>query len=374
MKILQLSWNYPPEKTGGIAEHMRGLSEALAEEGHKVKVVTAGTKNRESSNPEILNLEISDSKDDIEWSMKFGERAREEADFAEEADIIHAHDWMTVPAAVKLSEAFSKPLVFTLHSIQKHRSGISSDYEESINKLEWYGTYKADRIICVGEDLKEKSEKQFDIPSRKTVHIPNGIDASRFGQSTIEKAEYARNNERIILYAGRMVEEKGPIHLIRAMKQISSDYNNIKLVMCGGGNVERYRSAAHQALGNKAYVTGFVPQKTLEGLMTEAYVNVTPSIKEPFGLVPLEAAASNTATVGSKVGGIKHTVVHEKTGLHSMPGSPESIASQLRRSLDDPRWNQWMSENAAERARKKFNWDKIAERTSQVYRNAINKN
>jgi Glycosyltransferase len=106
--------------------------------------------------------------------------------------------------------------------------------------------------------------------------------------------------------------------------------------------------------------------------MTEAYVNATPSIREPFGLVPLEAAASNTATVGSKVGGIKHTVVHEKTGLHSAPGSPSSIAQQLRRSLNDPEWNRWMSQNAAERAEQKFNWDTIAERTVKEYREVAN--
>jgi len=284
-------------------------------------------------------------------------------------DVVHAHDWMAVPGAAGLAEALDVPLVFTLHSMQRLRSGLGSDYESAIHNIEWYGTYKADEVICVGKEFRDRAGREFEIPSEKLHYIPNGVDPDRFGDvPELERSRFAREEERIVLYAGRMLPEKGPQHLVKAFDKVIDKHGDAKLVMCGGGHEQRYREMADSVLGDKVCVPGFVDEGVLKGLMAESYANVTPSLSEPFGLVPLEAAASGTATVGSRVGGIKETVVHGYTGLHSEPGSPESISHELDRMLSDPGWTDWMSKKAEERVDGAYNWSSVSSQTAEIYR------
>ncbi len=373
MNVVEVTWEYPPVKSGGLAEHCRGLSEELASQSVQPHVLTSGQEARRKRNGvDIHRLEIGSAPDDVSWAMQFGRRVQEkgiELDSENGVDVVHAHDWMAVPGAAGLAEALDVPLVFTLHSMQRLRSGLGSDYESAIHNIEWYGTYKADEVICVGKEFRDRAGREFEIPGEKLRYIPNGVDPDRFGDvPELERSRFAREEERIVLYAGRMLPEKGPQHLVKAFDKVVDKHGDAKLVMCGGGHEQRYREMADSVLGDKVCVPGFVDESVLKGLMAESYTNVTPSLSEPFGLVPLEAAASGTATVGSRVGGIKETVVHGYTGLHSKPGSPESIEHELDRMLSDPGWTNWMSKKAEKRVEKAYNWSSVSSQTAEVYR------
>lgn len=374
-----LTWEYPPYKVGGIAAHCADLTRALADQGHEVEVISYGeSEEREKRRGvNIHRVPSSDNATDtVSWSTYLGHQMEKKAielHRQEKFDLIHAHDWMTVPGAAGIKKLLDIPLVFTLHSTQRGRDGIESTYQRKINDLEWYGTYEAQEVISVGKMLKKEIRGMFEVPESKIEYIPNGIDLESFDhhQLTAKREDYAGDWEKLILFVGRLVKQKGVSYLMQAMPSILKDHPDSKFVFAGGGPVDYYRQQAQSLVGDKALVKGFVPDRELKDLFSLADMTVAPSLYEPFGIVPLESAACGTPTVGSYVGGMRDTIVHEWTGLHSYPADSSSISYQVKRLLGDRDWSSWLGDNAKERAKKNYDWDRIAVSTSRIYEEAL---
>jgi glycogen(starch) synthase len=379
MRPLFLTWEYPPFKAGGIAAHCEDLAETLADQGHNPVVVTygesEGTEHR--NGVEIHRVPATDSASDtISWAMNLGYRMEKKAieiHKEEEFDLVHAHDWMMVSGAVGLKKTLDLPMVFTVHSTQKGRDGIDSEYQETIHNLEWYGTYEADEVITVGREFSEEVKHSFNVPDEKVNYIPNGVDLEKFDShsSSLNYNDYALDWENIVLFVGRMYPQKGPGHLIEAMPDILDSSPDAKFVMVGSGATEHYKGIAKSQVGEKVHFPGYVSDSELLSLMKTAELTVAPSVYEPFGIVPLEAAACETMTVGSYTGGMKDTIVHEYTGLHSYPADSGSIAYQVNRALNDPGWSDWMGDKARDRVEENFQWEQISAWTTGIYRSAI---
>jgi glycosyltransferase involved in cell wall biosynthesis len=94
-------------------------------------------------------------------------------------DVVHAHDWIALPAAIALSHAFQSPLVVTLHSIESQRSGGSrSPYLEAIRKIEWQGAFEAARVIVDREAMLAEVVREYQVPEQKVDIIdPAGREA-----------------------------------------------------------------------------------------------------------------------------------------------------------------------------------------------------
>jgi glycogen(starch) synthase len=379
MRPLFLTWEYPPFKAGGIAAHCEDLAETLADQGHNPVVITYGeSEGTEYRNGvEIHRVPATDSASDtISWAMNLGYRMEKKAievHKEEEFDLVHAHDWMMVSGAVGLKKALDLPMVFTVHSTQKGRDGIDSEYQETIHNLEWYGTYEADEVITVGREFSEEVKHSFNVPDEKVNYIPNGVDLEKFDShsSSLNYNDYALDWENIVLFVGRMYPQKGPGHLIEAMPDIIDSSPDAKFVMVGSGATEHYKGIAKSQVGEKVHFPGYVSDSELLSLMKTAELTVAPSVYEPFGIVPLEAAACETMTVGSYTGGMKDTIVHEYTGLHSYPADSGSIAYQVNRALNDPGWSDWMGDKARERVEENFQWEQISAWTTGIYRSAV---
>ncbi len=374
-----MTWEYPPLKAGGIAAHCEDLATTLASQGHEPIVITYGPEEETEvrDGVEIHRVPSTDAATDtISWAMYLGHQMEKKAIelySQKEFDLVHAHDWMTVPGSVGVKKTLDIPMVFTIHSTQKGRDGIDSEYQETIHDLEWYGTYEASEVITVGRDFSEEVKHTFDVPGEKVNYIPNGVDLEKFDShsKSLNRGEYALDWEKIVLFVGRMYPQKGPGHLIEAMPNIIDSSEEAKFVMCGSGATEHYKSIAKDQVGEKVHFPGYVSDAELLSLMKEASVTVAPSVYEPFGIVPLEAAACETATVGSYVGGMKDTIVHEYTGLHTYPADSGSIAYQVNRALNDPGWSDWMGDKARERVEENFQWEQISAWTNGIYRNAV---
>ena len=241
--------------------------------------------------------------------------------------------------------------------------------------MEWYGNYEASQVITVGRDFSEEVKHNFNVPDEKVNYIPNGVDLEKFDShsANFSHNNYALDWENIILFVGRMYPQKGPGHLIEAMPQILDRSPEAKFVMCGSGATEHYKGIAKSKVGDKVHFPGYVSDSELLSLMKNSEMTVAPSVYEPFGIVPLEAAACETMTVGSYTGGMKDTIVHEYTGLHSYPEDPGSIAHQVNRALNDPGWSDWMGDKARERVEENFQWEQIAAWTTGIYRSAAEK-
>lgn len=379
MRPLFITWEYPPIKAGGIAAHCEDLATTMADQGHEPVVLTFGREDKTEyrDGVEIHRVSGTDhASDTISWAMHLGheiEKKTIELARTKEFDLVHAHDWMTVPASVGIKNTLDLPMVFTVHSTQKGRDGIDSEYQSTIHNLEWYGTYQADQVITVGKDFSEEVRNTFEVPNDKLNYIPNGVDLEKFDShnANLNRDNYALDWEQIVLFVGRMYPQKGPGHLIEAMPHILDQQPNAKFVMVGSGATEHYKGIAKKKVGEKVHFPGYVSDEELMGLMKNANMTVAPSVYEPFGIVPLEAAACETATVGSYVGGMKDTIVHEYTGLHTYPADAGSIEHQVTRSLNDPEWTEWLGDNARERVEDNFRWEQISAWTTGIYKRAL---
>ena len=386
MKILMLTWEYPPRVVGGISRVVHDLSHRMIKDGHEVTVVTY----RDGNTPYYENDKGVDvyrvdnymihPNNFIDWimQMNFNMIAKAtELMNKQKYDVIHAHDWLVAYAAKTLKHAFDVPVVATIHATESGRnSGIHDETQRYINDSEWLLTYEASEVIVNSNFMKNDIQRLFGLPFEKINVIPNGINLNNF--TGIERdydfrRQYAMDNEKIILYVGRLVYEKGIQYLIGAMPKILNNYHDAKLVICGrGGMMDELKQEAHNlGIDNKVYFAGYCDSKKVQKMYKCADVAVFPSTYEPFGIVALEGMLSGTPTVVSDVGGLNEIVEHGVTGMKSYAGNSNSIADSVLALLFDPKLCDTVSKNAVKKVKELYNWNKIAQDTYSVYEQAV---
>lgn len=388
MKILMLTWEYPPRIVGGIARVVHDLSKRLIKDGHEVTVVTYrdSADVPEYENDKGVNVYRVDNymihpNNFIDWIMQLNfnlvSKATEIINKEGSFDVIHAHDWLVTYAAKTLKNAYDIPIVATIHATEAGRnSGIHDETQRYINDTEWLLTYEATEVIVNSNYMKNEIQRLFGLPFEKINVIPNGINLSNF--TGIERdydfrRQYAMDNEKIILYVGRLVYEKGIQHLIAAMPKILSNYHDAKLIIAGrGGMMDELKAEARNlGLGNKIYFTGYLDSKQVQKMYKCADVAVFPSTYEPFGIVALEAMLAGVPTVVSDVGGLNEIINHGVDGMKSYAGNPNSIADSVTALLKDHQLAANVSKKAKQKVKEQFNWEKIAQDTHFTYEKAI---
>lgn len=390
MKILMLTWEYPPRIVGGIARVVHDLSHRLIKDGHEVTVVTY----KDANIPNLTDFEndkgvkvyrvdnyMITPNNFTDWIMQLNfnliSKATEIINKEGKFDVIHAHDWLVTYAAKTLKQSFNIPLVATIHATEAGRnSGIHDDVQRYINDTEWLLTYEATEVIVNSNYMKNEIQRLFGLPFDKINVIPNGINLSNF--TGIERdydfrRQYAMDNEKIILYVGRLVYEKGVQHLIAAMPKILSNYHDAKLIIAGrGGMMDELRAeASNLGLNDKIYFTGYLNSKQVQKMYKCADVAVFPSTYEPFGIVALEAMLAGVPTVVSDVGGLDEIVTHGVDGMKSYAGNANSIADSVTALLYDHQLATNVSKKAKQKVKDQFNWEKIAQDTHFTYEKAI---
>ena len=388
MKILMLTWEYPPRIVGGIARVVHDLSKRLIKDGHEVTVVTYrdNADVPEYENDKGVNVYRVDNymihpNNFIDWIMQLNfnmlSKATEIINKEGGFDVIHAHDWLVTYAAKSLKNAYDIPIVATIHATEAGRnSGIHDETQRYINETEWLLTYEATEVIVNSNYMKNEIQRLFGLPFDKINVIPNGINLSNF--TGIERdydfrRQYAMDNEKIILYVGRLVYEKGVQHLIAAMPKILSNYHDAKLIIAGrGGMMDELRAeASNLGLNDKIYFTGYLNSKQVQKMYKCADVAVFPSTYEPFGIVALEAMLAGVPTVVSDVGGLDEIVTHGVDGMKSYAGNANSIADSVTALLYDHQLATNVSKKAKQKVKDQFNWEKIAQDTHFTYEKAI---
>ena len=389
MKILMLTWEYPPRIVGGIARVVHDLSKRLIKDGHEVTVITYRDGNvPEYENDKGVEVYRVDNymihpNNFIDWIMQLNfnmiAKATEVINKEGGFDVIHAHDWLVTYAAKSLKQSFNLPMVATIHATEAGRnSGIHDDTQRYINDTEWLLTYEATEVIVNSNYMKGHVQGLFGLPFDKISVIPNGINLNNF--TGIDRdydfiRRFAMDNEKIILYVGRLVYEKGVQHLISAMPKILENYHDSKLVIAGkGGMIDELKSQVESmGLSNKVYFTGYLNQKEVQKMYKCADVAVFPSTYEPFGIVALEAMLAGIPTVVSDIGGLNEIVEHGVNGMKSYTGNPNSIADSVLSLLFDPQLAMNVTKNAKNKVKDEFNWQKIAQDTHYIYELAISK-
>jgi len=186
------------------------------------------------------------------------------------------------------------------------------------------------------------------------------------------RRRFALPEEKIVLFVGRLVYEKGIQVLINAVPKILEKVN-AKFVVVGNGYMKEplWEHVKRMGLTHKVLFTGFVDDETLRNLQKCADVSVVPSLFEPFGIVALEAMAAKSPVVVSDTGGLSEIVEHDVTGVKIYPDNPDSLAWGVTRVLLDECYANRLRENAYHMVVEKFNWEKISQQTKGVYERVL---
>lgn len=177
--VMQISWEYPPRIVGNIASHVASLVKLLAENNVNSDVITfddwrSGISTvGKSITVSRAKTPISPCNSTLAWVLTMCiEMERLAADAIHNkkgtVDVIHAHDWIALPAAITLRHEFEIPLVLTIHSLEKHRAhGHYDPYVAAVEKIEWQGTFEAAQIIVDSPWMVKELVEHYDIPEWK---------------------------------------------------------------------------------------------------------------------------------------------------------------------------------------------------------------
>lgn len=387
MKILMLTWEYPPRVVGGIARVVHDLSHRLIKDGHEVTVVTYKEGNVEDFEDDNgvkvyrVNNYMINPNNFIDWIMQLNfnliSKATELISKEGPFDVIHAHDWLVAYAAKTLKDSFKIPIIATIHATESGRnSGIHDEVQRYINDTEWMLTYEAIEVIVNSNYMKNELQRLFGLPYEKINVVPNGVNLNLYNGVERDydfRRQYAADNEKIILYVGRLVYEKGIQNLIAAMPKVLNGYHDSKLIIAGkGGMIDELRDEVRRlGIENKVYFTGYLKLNQVTKMYKCADVAVFPSTYEPFGVVALEGMLSGTPVVVSDVGGLNEIVQHRENGMKSYAGNPNSIADSILELLYNPGLCAEVSRAAKAKVKAQYNWTKIAQDTHFIYQKAI---
>jgi glycogen synthase len=385
LNVMFLTWEFPPRVIGGISPHVFNLSKSLAKSGVKVHVVTCdfpGAPARETlDGVEVYRIDSykNPSPDFATWVYLMNLNMQREAaaiagKLEDKVDLFHAHDWLVATAGIGLKHVFRKPLLVTMHSTEiGRRDGIHTSTEKMIAETEAWLTYEAWKVICCSQYMVSHVKWAFGLPDDKLVMVPNGVNMQVYDEARQQnlkpfRSAFALPEEKLVLFVGRLVYEKGAHVLINAIPRILEKVN-AKFVIVGSGYMKDQLSTIVRSMGleHKVMFTGFVDEETLLKLQCCADVSVVPSLFEPFGIVTLEAMAAKSPVVVSDTGGLSEIVEHDITGVKVYPNNTESLAWGITKVLTDDKYRNILRENAYKKIQEKYDWDKIAQQTKRIY-------
>ncbi|MDO3402024.1 glycosyltransferase family 4 protein [Mycolicibacterium neoaurum] len=383
MKILMVSWEYPPVIIGGLGRHVHHLATELVDAGHEVVVLSRRpTGTDPSTHPSTDEMsegvrviaaaqdphEFAFGTDMMAWTLAMGHSMiRSGLTLRDwQPDLVHAHDWLVAHPAIALAEFFDVPLVSTIHATEagRHSGWVSGAVSRQVHALESWLVHESDSLITCSASMREEITELFGPGLAETTVIPNGIDTDGWPFATRRPHDGAPE----LLFFGRLEYEKGVHDAIAALPRIRRTHPGTTLTIAGDGTQLEFLSAQarkHKVLKATKFI-GRVDHEGLVRLLHKADVAVLPSHYEPFGIVALEAAATGTPLVTSNIGGLGEAVIDGVTGVSCPPRDVAALADAVRRVLDDPTAAQQRALAARDRLGD-FSWPTVADHTAQVY-------
>ena len=393
MRILMISWEYPPHLAGGLGRHVAELAPVLAQQGIDVHVVTPEFARQDlpvevENNVTvhrvyvpILNAEGDIYSRAIATNQVLENYLSQLGAKGERYDLIHTHDWLTSFTAIALKKTWDCPLVVTIHATERgrFRGHINGHLQWVIDQAEHTLINEAWKVIVCSRYMFNEVQYFFNTPVSKLAIVPNGVNIAdlRDGHNQEDlvtfRRRYAASQDAIIFTVSRLVYEKGIHLLVRAAPQILTEFPQTRIVIAGKGpeaeNLKR--QVEHLGIADRVNFIGFVSDKERNQLFQIASCAVFPSLYEPFGIVALEAMALGCPVVVSDVGGLSEVVTHTETGVTILPDNPESVAWGVLHVLTHPDWAQRYAAKALQSVENDFNWPRVARLTVKVYEEVL---
>lgn len=444
-KVFMLGWEYPPRITGGLGIACRGLARAVAARGHAIDFLLPRTEFAEyvedgvrifSPRPSIFTAnEVTSYYASIEHFQSgvslmpyetsvihrgtatilereenatqtrleiddegrpflqggYGDHMFEEIHhFAALAallvhkgdyDVVHAHDWMTFPAALAASRAANLPLVCHVHATEFDRSG--EHVNQYIYDLEREALHACDRVITVSNYTKHILIERYAVDPDKISAIHNAVEFSLPAKITAAEPVPAYPGpgsrvppdadddrpilEHIVLFLGRITFQKGPDYFVRAARRVVERLGGkgVRFVMVGAGDMyaRMIELAADLGVGKYFHYTGFLDHDQVQRIYAMSDLYVMPSVSEPFGISPLEAMVHGVPVIVSKQSGVSEIISNcIKVDFWDV----EAIADAIIGVLQDSRGRVQLRANCKAEVRN-ITWSTAAEKVEAVY-------
>ncbi len=412
-----LCWEYPPKYSGGLGIACQGMAEALVNKGHDVSVLLPTNEKNAKTKVKLISASSIPAKDYLpdyskqsddsvyeEVSMgksivpylppqffrknqpkKAAELPKEIMEFMKSLtitgdytgsiflelkvyaliayhlvqknkfDVVHAHDWMTLPAARMISKYSESKVVSHVHSTEIDRN--SGWANEEVIEIEKFGFQSVPNIVAVSEQQQRRLIKEYGIDPDKIHVIPNGLAKPLKPTSEPKKP--------IVGFIGRLVHQKGPRKFLDIARQLKNRDSNISFSIVGEGYLRDDLEDASQRLNLRESLKfeGFLEHKKALKWLSGLKLLIVPSGAEPFGLVALEAASLGVPVIISSGSGIcefiPEFIQHNQWDVHAFVGSSVKILE------DDAFREQYIS--SCKKAADALSWKNSANEISKLY-------
>ncbi|HWK16918.1 MAG TPA: glycosyltransferase family 4 protein [Solirubrobacteraceae bacterium] len=386
MRVLLISWEYPPVIEGGLGRHVRKLSESLVRDGTEVHVLTRGGGGLPSEDERhgvfVHRVREPEYPRDVDafvgWVAAMNADMRdlgmelcERLDF----DLVHSHDWLVASAAERLARRSGRPWLSTIHATEfgRHQGWVQTYPQSHIHGVERAMVRRADHVVTCSRYMRSHVATVFGVPVARITVIPNGIDPRDLEPVVDDlgalRGRYAAAEERLVLLVGRLVYEKGFHLALDALAPVIKRLGNVRFVVAGTGTAENElkRQARRLGLSKHGSFLGWVGDDMLHSLYRVADLCIVPSIYEPFGLVALEAMASGCLCVVADTGGLREVVPGDGTvGLRFPSRDSAALGAVVGKVLTDDLARARLIAEAREHVLG-FDWAEVARRTREVY-------
>jgi glycosyltransferase involved in cell wall biosynthesis len=415
MRVLMFGWEFPPFASGGLGTACEGIVKGLAAKGQNVIFVAPKTPVSSKGNVRLISANDDPHMKNVKFEMVpglltpymsereyhelketcasanpglsgaslqstlygknlfhevqlFSERARHIAR-REEFDVIHAHDWLTFKAGIKAKEISKKPLVVHVHATEFDRTG-GNGINKFVYDLEKEGMEKADRVITVSNYTKNMVVSNYGINPAKIDVVHNAVEFTDYSYG-MNKTRIS-NEDKVVLFLGRITLQKGPDYFIYAAKRVIDNYPNVRFIMAGSGDMEPFiiEKAAELGISDKVLFAGFMKGKEVDEAYRMADLYVMPSVSEPFGITPLEALRNNVPVIISKQSGVSEVL---QNALKVDFWDIDEMANKIINVLKYGELREELSERGSEEVRK-FSWLTPAGKCIDVYNKMLNQN
>lgn len=225
---------------------------------------------------------------------------------ADHYDVIHNHDWMTVPAAAETKKHIDRPMVMHVHSTEVDRT--LGNPNPDIYQIEQEGMQYADKIIAVSQITKDRIVANYGITPDKIEMVHNAIEKIENKYGPIAKTIH--KDDQIVLFLARLTAMKGANYLLQAAPKVLKALPKTKFLFIGQGELmeELIEMSVNYGISHKVTFTGFLPHDQVDRAYRFADVFIMPSITEPFGITSLEAIKNGTPVIISKQSGVSEVL------------------------------------------------------------------
>ncbi len=392
MKVLMLGWELPPHNSGGLGTACYELCKGLAKNNVDIEFILP-YKAEHNIDFMTVTAAIPIGVDDIQrlgiaydsskYILDSGseawlniadqhllyERAVLELAKTRQFDIVHAHDWLTFRAALRLKERFGCPIILHVHSVESDRAGDKPG-NPLIHEIEDTALHLADRVIAVSEHTKKIIMRDYGLPPEAIEIVHNSLNVNELVPLDSENVyRYLKvmkeKGYRVVTSVGRLTIQKGLPNLLDAIRKVVDKVPKTLVLIVGSGDqmYELMEKSAKLGIGANILFTDFQRGKNWRDAYAIGDLFVLPSITEPFGLTPLESIGYGTPALISKQSGVSEVLNNVlKVDYWDIDEMANQIASVL---MNDPLRDEL--EANSYRELEKMSWQQATDKMIGIY-------